>query len=172
MNDKLRGQGAVTDLAGLDTGNLLLGRAEAGSSLATFGGKLDEIKVFPAELSERQIRDLWVSWQPATLGQAAAAQTTWTAALPANIEGFYQIDLTATDTLGARNNDRIDWGQWQGEIDLSAPRVRMSATYHYNNQTRLVGYAEDLNLSEDGLKMPCARDTWSNRAPVQRPRIA
>ena len=46
--------------------------------------------------------------------------------MPAGLEGNYQIDLTATDTLGNRNDERIDWNHWQGEIDTAPPRISIA----------------------------------------------
>ena len=153
-NGQLISQGEVTGSIYGSTGTFYIGRSDV-NGLRYYEGNLDEVKVFTSELSERQIFEMYRYWQPVTVAGPGALDTTWSQPLPADLEGFFQIDLTATDALGNRNNDRVDWGKWQGEIDLVAPRVRLSATYLYENSTRLVGYAEDLNLTEEGLKFPC-----------------
>ncbi len=65
------------------------------------------------------------NWLPVTLAQPGAATSAWSLAIPAELEGEYQIDLRASDSLG--NLQRSD-NVWRGIIDTRDPRVVMSAT--------------------------------------------
>ena len=99
-----------------------------------------------------------------TVAQTGSGVLTsaWSAQVPAGLEGPYEIDLTATDTLGNRNDGRIDWNHWQGEIDTTSPRVSISVSYSgagSTARTTYSGYAEDLNLTEANLQFPCQNPT-------------
>jgi hypothetical protein len=139
---------------------VVMGRApQAGTPYLT--GQLDEVKIFDLAMSDVAIKGLYDTWQPLTLSSSGAGvlDATWSAPLPENVEGNYQIDLTATDTLGNRNEARELWGQWNGEIDLIPPRVHIELDYTgagYTARTAITGYAEDLNLVEQGFESPCA----------------
>src|SRR5205814_10532112 len=82
-------------------------------------GALDQVQLYGQALSADLARGLYQSWSPATLDTSGSGVSAarWSAAVPSDLEGNYQIDLTATDVLGNRNDRRIDWGLWRGEID-------------------------------------------------------
>src|SRR5262249_29025472 len=64
------------------------------------------------------------TWYPATLTHSGAALTTWSYTLPANLEGFYNIDLRGADANG---NSATLGTYWRGSIDTTAPRNTFTA---------------------------------------------
>ena len=101
----------------------------------------------PAE----QARGLYQSWTQVALGSGMNS-ATWRAMVPRDLEGNYQVDLTATDVLGNRNDKRSTWGLWRGEIDTRPPRVGISSSSWYEagvRRTDITAWAEDLNLTSD-----------------------
>jgi len=142
------------------TGILSLGFAPAAPT-AYLNGALDQVIMLGKALNSSQVRALYQSWSPVTLANSGVGvtSTSWSATVPRNLEGNYQIDLTATDTHGNRNDKRSTWALWRGEIDTLAPRVGM--TWNYTSvgsaaYTDVQGWAEDLNLTTDGMATPCA----------------
>ncbi|MGD8856429.1 MAG: hypothetical protein PVG33_08895, partial [Chloroflexota bacterium] len=121
-------------------------------------GRIDEIKILSLQLDAATVRGLFQSWQdflPTTVGDV---NTTWSYQVPADLEGLYQIDLTATDVLGNRNDFRETWNHWRGEIDTRAPRVDITVSFSGNGstaQTTYSGSAEDANLADVGYVFPC-----------------
>src|SRR5690606_20470455 len=71
---------------------------------------------------------------------------------------MYQIDLTARDVLGNRNDDPATWRHWRGAIDTLAPRVAITLTYSETGstaKTQYEGVAEDWNLTTTDFSSPC-----------------
>jgi hypothetical protein len=100
--------------------------------------KLEQIAALPSDVSSDQAQTLLDAagraWLPATVAQTGAAVTTWSAQVPANLEGEYQIGLRASDTL---NNRRPSPNVWRWVIDTRAPRLVMEGTYtgdHYYDE--------------------------------------
>lgn len=94
-------------------------------------------------------------WQATTLVQSGALVSDWSYALPASLEGIYQIDLRGVDVLGNLNDRRATWNAWHGEIDVLAPRVAITATF-LGADTLIEDWAEDFNLSDVDFQFPCA----------------
>ena len=141
-------------------GTLRFGYAPAAAT-DYFDGSLDQIQMFQQALSADQIRGLYLSWTPVNLVQTGSGvnATTWSATVPRDIEGNYQIDLAGIDVLGNRNNQRSTWGVWRGEIDTRAPRVGISSRTYWNwgtPYTEINAWAEDYNLATDGIVFPCS----------------
>jgi hypothetical protein len=65
------------------------------------------------------------TWIPAALAQpdGTATETTWTLAVPSGLEGFVQIDIRSTDSLG---NVALDDRVWTGIVDTRAPRLLLT----------------------------------------------
>jgi cytoskeletal protein CcmA (bactofilin family) len=59
---------------------------------------------------------------------AEVLNASWNYTVPTDLEGFYQIDLRASDQQGNQENDSAAWGVWQGEIDTLAPRLSLTST--------------------------------------------
>ncbi len=141
-------------------GKLSFGYAPAAAQ-DYFSGALDQVQMFAQALSAQQVRGLFQSWAPVVLASSGNGvnSTTWSATVPRNLEGNYQIDLTASDVLGNRNDKRDTWKHWLGEIDTSPPRVGISYNSYYAAgvaYTEINAWAEDLNLTTDGLVFPCS----------------
>src|SRR5262249_6369423 len=113
-------------------GDLVLGWA-ASAAQRFLSGALDQVQMFAPAVSGEQVRGLYQSWAPVTLASTGSGvnATTWSASVPRDLEGNYQIDLTATDVLGNRNDKRSTWGLWRGEIDTKPPRVGISSSSWY-----------------------------------------
>ena len=107
--------------------SLLFGRAPQVTN-TSFDGLLDEFKVFDIALSSDTVRGFYQSWQPATLASSGFGvnTTTWNAVVPFGLDGNYSIDLTASDLRSNRNDDRLAWSHWRGEIDTAPPRLEIS----------------------------------------------
>jgi hypothetical protein len=126
---------------------------------------IEQIAALPADLTADEAEALLNrTWLPVTLAQRGPGQatSTWSAAVPAGLEGEYQIDVRATDMLG---NRQITANLWRGVIDNSAPRVVMTATatgatyvnpatnsQHY--EIRYLCAATDRNLDETTFVCP------------------
>jgi len=141
----------------------VLGRAPVAAT-PSFTGRLDEVMIFQTGLSADQVAGLFRLFRPVTVtGNApGVAGAAWSLPVPAGLEGNYQIDLTATDLSGNRNDLRSTWNKWRGEIDLLAPRVALRANFAGGGetaQTIFTGSATDLNLSERNIQFPCANPT-------------
>jgi len=99
-------------------------------------------------------------WLPATLDRTGPgiAATGWHLPVPGDLEGLFQIDLRAADAVGNSSGEMLRWNPWRGEIDTLAPRAAITATLRGAGQaaqTVYQGWAEDLNLSVEGLRFPC-----------------
>ena len=62
-------------------------------------------------------------WLPVVLSQPNGTSTSWSLAVPSGVEGFFQIDLRATDSLG---NETVAAKVWSGLVDTKAPRLVLS----------------------------------------------
>ncbi|MBN1180206.1 MAG: tandem-95 repeat protein [Anaerolineae bacterium] len=126
-------------------------------SLLPFAGRVDEVRVYPRALSATEVAALNENrWRAASLSAsgAGAEQATWTAQVPAGLEGDYRVDLRGQDTANHTDNSGSSLGVWAPTVDTLAPRVTLTRTlvsgaYHY----RMV--AEDYNLTDEGLHAPC-----------------
>ncbi|MEA3342432.1 MAG: LamG-like jellyroll fold domain-containing protein, partial [Chloroflexota bacterium] len=62
-----------------------------------------------------------VTWRDAVLATPGAVASTWAYTMPADMEGFYEIYLRGTDTVGNLNEHQSTWPVWQGLIDTQDP---------------------------------------------------
>lgn len=146
-----------------------------------FSGLLDEVVIYNTALTAAEAATLFQAWQPVSVDDPGAPASSWHYTLPAGLEGFYQIDLRASDSLGNRNDRRQEWRQWRGEIDTAYPQVNVQVSYTGQGesaQTHYSGMVRDLNLVEDGFVSPCGPQSlqrgfysspwwvqWSNATP-------
>ncbi|HET9221380.1 MAG TPA: LamG domain-containing protein, partial [Roseiflexaceae bacterium] len=137
--------------------------SRGGSPERLFTGLIDEVAIYGQALSGEQVRALMraadIAWYPVQLAQAGqgVVQTSWSAVVPADLEGTYQIDVRGTDVLGNRNLSRATWNVWRGDIDTRAPRVSIQANYQGGGATRRATYtcaAQDFNLDEASFACP------------------
>ncbi len=101
-----------------------------------------------------------ITWQLANLMQPNVNFTQWTYAIPAGLEGPYQIHLRTTDGLG---NVRVLANRWTGIVDTLAPRVTMTRTVE-GGQVRYTTTAQDFNLTQQGFVSPCGAGVVSRTA--------
>jgi hypothetical protein len=131
-----------------------------------FVGLLDEAAIFNAALTPFLVQGLFQTTlsstlQPAQLSQAGATTTGWRSAVPAGLEGQYQIDILSEDT---RNNQRLTPYLWRGLVDTLAPHVTFTATATgrvVDNRFEIAyGYrAEDRHLDDLNFSGPCGTNS-------------
>jgi hypothetical protein len=87
---------------------------------------VEAITAEPSDINAEQANaQLNRTWLPATVISRGAGVSSWQLQVPAGLEGEYQIDLRATDTLGnVLHSDNV----WRGVIDTLAPRVVVNGT--------------------------------------------
>lgn len=139
-------------------------------------GLYDEVAIFQAALSAELVGYLYSSantpWQPVTLTTPNAPVSNWSLAVPANLEGHYQLDLRSTDTRSYRD---LNGNLWRGIIDTTAPRVAFDGTATGNTindpqtgaprfEIRYAYTATDRHISEAHFSGPCT----GAANPVQR----
>ncbi|MGC9400243.1 MAG: LamG-like jellyroll fold domain-containing protein [Anaerolineae bacterium] len=137
-----------------------------GAHLGTAGGRyldgtLDDFIIYPRVLSPTEVAVLaQQGWQAASVAQSGAGVTfsEWSAALPAGLEGSYQIDARGSDALGLTDARVQALSQWQGSVDTLAPRISVSAQLIGSGPTAYTNVyitAQDFNLTTDGYIGPC-----------------
>jgi len=161
-------------------GVLLIG---ANQDLASdlYAGKLDEMNIFERALSSEEVYylsldelvgldavDVWLQaasfddapvtpdWGPAVLDAPGELLSGWAYTLPVGLEGFYQINLRASDAFS--NTGRTNT-MWRGLIDMIAPQV--SFMYHVlgsgdSVETEYFITIDDYVLDESSLAHPCS----------------
>ncbi len=138
-------------------GNVLIGQSRA-ANRSSLQGSLDEVTIFNQALTAADVQALFQDgsriWNPANLASQGAGvlASAWSFLLPQDIEGFYQLDMRGTDVLGNRNDDRVAWRVWRGEIDTRAPQVSVRLVsirppFLRTYECRV----QDLNLVESSL---------------------
>jgi len=142
-------------------GDLLLGEG--------FSGALDQVMVIRSDLVAEEVSSLFraatLARHPVSLAQSGAGviDSTWAISVPRFLEGFHQLDLYTTDTLG---NQRLVESAWRGIIDTEFPRVSLVVTptgeFYRDPATNVIYYdirytvsAEDLHLDETAFETPC-----------------
>src|SRR5262249_20596600 len=113
VDGALAASGLKTSSTNVATATFSLGVA-GGAPTPFLNGALDQLIQINQAIPDKQAHDLYTSWSPVPLGSSGAGvnTTTWTSTVPRNLEGNYQIDLTASDTVGNRNENRSSWGLW------------------------------------------------------------
>ncbi|MCB0189949.1 MAG: hypothetical protein KDE31_37015, partial [Caldilineaceae bacterium] len=125
---------------------LLIGYAAA-ATLPFLNGSLDEITIFNRALTGNSVAALYRQWQPVTVNG-----NQWSFTVPEGIEGYMQIDMRATDSVGNRIESRGDWPQFRGPVDTKAPTFDVTAAYRGSGSSAQTIYSatvQDLNLTTD-----------------------
>ncbi|MBI1298362.1 hypothetical protein GC175_25795, partial [bacterium] len=131
---------------------ILIGHAEAATT-PFFTGALDDFVIYAGELSAGAVAALFRRWQPATL-----TGNTWAFTVPAGLEGYYQIDMRAVDSLGNRGEARGDWPQLRAAIDTKLPTFNVSVVYKGTGSAATTQYSaivRDDNLSSENFQFVC-----------------
>ncbi|MEZ4767996.1 MAG: LamG-like jellyroll fold domain-containing protein [Caldilineales bacterium] len=138
---------------------VLAGYAAAAAS-PYLNGALDDVIIYEGQLSDTSIAALYRRWQPAVL---ANGNSQWSFTVPEGLEGYYQIDMRATDSAGNRTESRGEWPQFRGPVDTGFPTFDLNVAYSgYGSaaQTTFSSFVRDANLTTDdyGFVCPLAGD--------------
>ncbi|MFN8445402.1 MAG: LamG-like jellyroll fold domain-containing protein, partial [Caldilineaceae bacterium] len=131
---------------------VLVGHAAAATT-PFFTGALDDFVIYNSELSTASVTTLYRRWQPATL-----IGNSWAFTVPSGLEGYYQIDMRAVDSLGNRGESRGDWPQLRTTIDTKLPTFDLSVVYTGTGSAATTIYSatvRDDNLSADNYQFVC-----------------
>ena len=119
-----------------------------------FTGTVDDVRIYGRALPPQEIADLYhAGWQAATLPSGAgrrSSRTSWTAAVPAGLEGSYQIEMRGRDAAEHAEAVSDPSLLWRGEADNLKPRVTLSLNATTNQYTTV---AEDYHLVETELQL-------------------
>jgi uncharacterized repeat protein (TIGR01451 family) len=153
-------QGQTTDTttgATANTSPLYIGR-RGGSASGSYTGSVDDVRIYPRALPAPEIADLYhAGWQAAALAQTPVPgetleRTSWSAAVPAGLEGSYQVEMRGRDAAAHEGTVSDPSLLWRGEADNLAPRVTLTLNTTTNRYTTV---AEDYHLVETGFSTPC-----------------
>ena len=132
---------------------VLIGYAPAAAT-PFLTGSLDDLTIYDGALAPESVAALYRQWRPVTV-----SGDEWAFTVPAGLEGYYQIDMRGTDSLGNRTESRGDWPQFRGPIDTAFPTFDVSVSYSGGGsaaQTRYASTVHDANLITDGYGFVCA----------------
>jgi hypothetical protein len=136
-----------------------------------FPGAIDEVRIYGRALPAQEIVDLnRAGWQAATLLSrgAGAERTSWSATVPAGLEGSYQVEMRGRDSAKPEHIEAVSDSSllWRGEADNLAPRVTLSLNTVTNQYTTV---AEDYHLAETGFSTPCGASATITRETFRSP---
>lgn len=155
-----------------------------GGTLASFAGRLDEVRLFDRALSDREIYALAQSigigvdeveialvpldleseavdvesltWNSVEVDNPDSPLSTWDFAIPADTpEDYYSIYLRGRDAYG---NESGVSGVWRGAIDQEAPRLTFTASTYGSGATQYTDYEfeiEDILLDPASIEQIC-----------------
>ena len=135
-------------------------------------GKLDELRIYGRALPAQEIADLYnAGWQAATLTQSGAAveRTSWNGAVPAGLEGAYQVEMRGRDTAEHVEAVSAPSLLWRGEADNLKPRVTLSKKAVNTTTNEYTTVAEDYHLVETNFTSPCGAGVITRARPSSRP---
>ncbi|MFZ2358812.1 MAG: LamG-like jellyroll fold domain-containing protein, partial [Anaerolineae bacterium] len=133
---------------------VLIGRAPAAAS-PFFNGRLDNVVIYDGALAAPAVASLYRQWRPATLTNGGSQ---WSFTVPQGIEGTYQIDMRAADSLGNRVESRGDWPQFRGPVDTQFPAFDLAASYRGSGSAAQTIYSADVrdyNLTTENYEFVC-----------------
>jgi uncharacterized repeat protein (TIGR01451 family) len=123
-------------------------------------GRLDDLRIYGRALPAVEIADLYhAGWQAATLpsGSSGAESASWTATVPAGLEGSYQVEMRGQDVAGHVEAAREPSLLWRGEADNLPPRVTLTRTRPGGGGYKYTTVAEDYHL----LDPTVAGNAWA-----------
>ena len=131
---------------------VLIGRApSAATSFLT--GALDDLVIYEGALSAEAAMALYRQWQPVTFSNGQ-----WSFPVPSDLEGYYQIDMRASDSAGNRSDDRSQWPQLRSPIDTKFPTFDVNVSYSGSGsaaQTHYAAIVRDRNLTATDYAFAC-----------------
>lgn len=122
---------------------VLLGHAAAATT-PFLTGALDDFVIYNDELPTAAVAALYRRWQPATL-----TGNTWSFTVPSGLEGYYQIDMRAVDSVGNRGESRGDWPQLRAAIDTKLPTFDLNVVYAGTGSSATTRY--NATVTDDNL---------------------
>ncbi|MBI1293407.1 hypothetical protein GC175_00430, partial [bacterium] len=131
---------------------ILIGHAAAAAT-PFFTGALDDFYIYNGELSTPSVLALYRRWQPVTL-----TGDTWSFPVPDGLEGYYQIDMRGTDSVGNRGESRGAWPQVRALVDTKLPTFDVSVVYAGTGSAATTQYnaiVRDDNLTSDNYEFVC-----------------
>ena len=137
-----------------------------------FPGSIDEVRIYGRALPALEVADLFrAGWQAAILpsGGVGAERTSWTAPVPAGLEGAYQIEMRGQDT--AKHVEAVSEPSllWRGEADNLKPRVTLTKKVVNTTTNEYTTVAEDFHLVETSFTSPCGAGVITKRETFQSP---
>ena len=117
-------------------------------------GALDDVTIYDGAISAQAATSLYRQWRPVTV-----TNNTWSYAIPAGLEGYYQIDMRATDSVGNRGDDRGEWPKFRGPIDTQFPTFDLNVIYSGSGsaaQTTFTALVKDATLTTTDYSFVCA----------------
>ena len=124
--------------------------------------KIDDMRVYQRALPSAEVLALaQEAYRPAELAIAGAdglESTSWTAGLPHELEGFYDLRIRGIDRVG--NVDVEPKPRWSGEVDTRLPRLLEGYFVPPGDVLSITLKYQDFNLDLDSLRLPgnCADD--------------
>jgi hypothetical protein len=146
----------------------------AGGGIFVAGGTgwLDDLRVYKYAANAREALALAkMGWQATSMTAAtaaASAATTWSAGVPAGLEGFYELQSRGADALGNVDAEPEEVVTWRGLVDSLAPRVLNFAWTPAASSITFTLTVEDFALSADTITMPAGCTAGNTTRVVQR----
>jgi hypothetical protein len=131
---------------------LLIGYAPAAAT-PFLTGALDDIVIYEGALPAESAMALYRQWRPVTV-----TGNSWSFAVPAGLEGYYQVDMRATDAAGNSGDNRSEWPQFRGPIDTRFPSFDIAAAYQGSGSSAQTVYrsaVNDYNLTTAAYEFVC-----------------
>ncbi|MEO8082929.1 MAG: LamG-like jellyroll fold domain-containing protein [Ardenticatenales bacterium] len=133
---------------------------------------LDDVRVYRRALPVLELAALAAArWTDAAVAGAGAnpAAATWTAGLPAGLEGYYDVKVRGADAVG--NIDDEPKAQWSGIVDTLAPRFLGGFAQQDDTGIAFELRFEDFSLDPSRLTLPgdCANDMHVAETPYRSP---
>jgi hypothetical protein len=140
---------------------------------ATSRYALDDLRVYARALAPLEVEAIaasrWRDADVAGLGADPVVRATWSATLPAGLEGYYDVKSRGSDRAG--NVDLEPGAGWTGLVDTRAPRLLAGS---YAVGSRAIDFEldfEDFNLDMGTLDLPgnCSADVTFRPTPYRSP---
>ncbi len=131
---------------------VLVGYAQSATT-PSLNGALDDIVIYEGTLAPESATALYRQWQPVTFSNGK-----WSFPVPSGLEGYYQIDMRASDSAGNRSDDRSQWSQFRGPIDTQFPTFNLNVAYSGSGsaaQTTFTAIVRDANLTSNDYSFIC-----------------
>ncbi|MBA3469749.1 MAG: hypothetical protein H0T53_08900 [Herpetosiphonaceae bacterium] len=111
---------------------------------------------------DRTVENPAADWTAATLAATSSGEASWSYAVPADLEQFYQVNLRGSDLAG---NVKAAGSVWRGAIDTRAPRLSVAAAHvggMLTGHTEYTIIVDELFMDLATLAHPACASTTSN----------